>query len=84
MVESGVVVSDISSVLWWAQFVGGKTVISLDLFGYRGGSTMRHYQGVRYFDSVAALDAAAFDGPEPAPAGQGLPTLTECLAALGP
>jgi hypothetical protein len=34
VVQSRIIVGDVSSVLWWAAIYGGKTVISLDVFNF--------------------------------------------------
>jgi hypothetical protein len=43
VVQSKVIVGDVSTVLWWAGLLGNKVVISLDVFGYPGGGEMESY-----------------------------------------
>ncbi len=43
VVQSKVIVGDVSTVLWWAGLLGNKVVISLDIFGYAGGGEMESY-----------------------------------------
>ncbi len=43
VVQSRVIVGDVSTVLWWAGLLGKKVVISLDIFGYPGGGEMESY-----------------------------------------
>jgi len=56
IVSATVILSDVSTVLWWASFLPGKTVISLDVFKYRGGNNMRGYEGVQYCRSHRELE----------------------------
>lgn len=56
VVQSKVIVGDVTTVLWWAGLYGGKTVISLDIFKYAGGDEMRLYQPlVNYICDVDAI-----------------------------
>lgn len=43
VVQSKVVVGDVTTVLWWAGMLGGKVVVSLDIFGYPGGDELKSY-----------------------------------------
>lgn len=43
VVQSKVIVGDVTTVLWWAGMLGGKVVISLDIFGYPGGDELSEY-----------------------------------------
>lgn len=43
VVQSKVIVGDVSSVLWWAAMYGGKVVLSLDIFGYPAGNELKSY-----------------------------------------
>jgi hypothetical protein len=43
IVQSKVIVGDVSTALWWAGMLGGKVVASLDIFGYPGGDEMNEY-----------------------------------------
>ena len=49
---SSVIVSDVSTVLWWASFLRGKTVISLDIFNYEDGDEMNEYDGIYYISNL--------------------------------
>lgn len=53
--QAWVVVGDVTSALWWAAMYGGRTVISLDIFGYPGGNDMKHDAGIHYFSSIEEL-----------------------------
>lgn len=44
VVQSRVIVGDVTSVLWWAAMYGNKTVVSFDIFGYAGGNEMQLYK----------------------------------------
>lgn len=46
VVQSKVIVGDVTSVLWWAGMLGSKIVISLDIFGYPGGDEMKYYKDI--------------------------------------
>lgn len=43
VVQSKVIVGDVTTVLWWAGMAGGKVVVSLDVFGYPGGDELKEY-----------------------------------------
>lgn len=58
ILAASVIVSDISTTLWWALLVGGKTVVSLDLFDYAGGDEMRHYDNIIYISNLKVLEEA--------------------------
>jgi hypothetical protein len=54
--RSKVVIGDISSVLWWASLLGGKVVISLDIFGYPGGDALKPYSdSIFYINNINQL-----------------------------
>ena len=56
IVQSKVIVGDVTSSLWWASLYGGKTVISLDIFGYKGGDEMKSYiPYILYVNKLADL-----------------------------
>lgn len=57
IIQARLILSDVSTVLWWASFLRCKTAISLDIFGYPGGNGMRGCEGVFYCRSTAALGA---------------------------
>jgi len=57
ILRSKIILSDVSSVLWWASFIKGKVPISLDIFQYPGGDGMKGYEGIHYFQSVPQLEA---------------------------
>jgi len=55
ILKSKIVVSDVSTVLWWTSFLRDKLAISLDLFGYPGGDDMKVYDDVCYISSMDGL-----------------------------
>ena len=55
ILKSKIVVSDVSTVLWWTSFYKTKLAISLDLFGYPGGDDMKVYDDVCYISSMDEL-----------------------------
>ncbi|WP_417260860.1 MULTISPECIES: hypothetical protein [Pseudomonadota] len=72
IVESSVVVGDVSSVLIWAMRLGQRKVVSLDIFGMSVGDEMSFYQEISVVESLYALttlgsdfySAKALDAPE--------------------
>lgn len=58
MVKSKIIVSDVSTVLWWASFLKDKVAISLDVFGYPGAEDIKDCEGIFYFDSFDKLRKA--------------------------
>lgn len=52
ILKSKIVVSDVSTVLWWTSFLRSKLAISLDLFGYIGGDDIKEYDNVYYISSM--------------------------------
>lgn len=48
VVQSKVVVGDVTTVLWWAALYGGKIVVSFDIFGYPGGGELSKYKNIIY------------------------------------
>ena len=81
IISSKIVVTDISSVFWFANFLPGKIVISLDIFGYDSGDEARYYEGVLYFNSLSDLSAMDLDVAKRCKAATRaeLPTLAEAL-----
>lgn len=75
-----IIVSDYSTVLWWASFFESKTAISLNLFGTRSTDEMKYRGNVRYFDNLKDFAAAEF-GHATRPAQQEAASLTEYLHA---
>lgn len=57
ILEAAIIVSDVSATLWWAALLGGKTVVSLDTFGFEGGDQMKHFEGIHYVDDVSLIAA---------------------------
>lgn len=54
--QAGVVVGDVSSVLWWAALLGERIVISMDIFGYPGGDELSSYgEYIYYVNDITAL-----------------------------
>ncbi|NDB87170.1 MAG: hypothetical protein EB127_31480, partial [Alphaproteobacteria bacterium] len=61
IVQAKVIVGDVSSALWWAALYGNKTVISLDIFGYAGGSEMLSYHPyIYYIDDIEKEPCASW------------------------
>ncbi len=52
ILKSKVVVSEVSSVLWWSSFFPTKIAISLDIFGISFMDFFKYYRGVHYFDNL--------------------------------
>lgn len=78
-----VVVSDVSSSLWWAGLVDSKVAISLDLFDYRGGDVLRHVPQIHYFTSLDALEADPLH-PRTLGLDADRPTASALIAAILP
>lgn len=55
ILSSKIVISDVSTALLWASYLGGRVVISLNTFGYTGGEEMRHYDKIHYVEDVKCL-----------------------------
>ena len=61
ILESRIIVSDVSSVLWWTIFLKNKTAISLDVFNIVKGDEMFGYEpSVHYINSLNKLKKANF------------------------
>ena len=61
ILESRIIVSDVSSVLWWTIFLKNKTAISLDVFNIVKGDEMFGYEpSVHYIHSLNKLKKANF------------------------
>ena len=56
MLESRVVVSDVSSALWWAALRTELVAVSLDLWGGRGGDAFRGHRSVNYVNALSQID----------------------------
>jgi len=61
IVESSVVVGDVSSTLLWAMRLGKRKVLSLDIFGMPGGNEMSFYPKISVVDSLESLSALGSD-----------------------
>lgn len=62
IVQSSVIVGDVSSVLLWSMRLGQRLTLSLDLFDMPGGDEMSYYPGItviRSQDELQSLDDAA-------------------------
>jgi len=56
VVQSAVIVGDVTTVLWWAGMFGGKVVLSLDIFGYPAGDELKGYSGcIHYLNSLGDI-----------------------------
>jgi hypothetical protein len=49
ILESKIIVSETSSVLWWSMFLGDKINISLDIFNFETGKEMSSYSSEIYY-----------------------------------
>jgi len=57
IVQSKVIVGDVSSTLWWAALMGGKIVVSFDVFGFEGGDELRVYEPkIKYVNCLGGLN----------------------------
>jgi hypothetical protein len=84
MVRSKIIVSDVSTVLWWASFLKDKAAISLDVFGYPGAEDIKDCEGIFYFDSFdklrKACDSNLFINARKSSVAADADTLTSFLA----
>jgi hypothetical protein len=56
ILESKIIVSDISTVLWWSIFLGNRISISLDIFNFDSGKEMLQYTpDIYYVDNLEDL-----------------------------
>ena len=56
ILESKIIVSDISTVLWWSMFLGNRISISLDIFNFDSGKEMLQYTPyIYYIDNLEEL-----------------------------
>jgi len=56
IMESTVIVGDVSSALWWASMLGNKKVYSFDLFGYNFGDEMAMYKpAITYVNDICCI-----------------------------
>jgi len=56
IMESTVIVGDVSSTLWWASKLGDKKVYSFDLFGYNLGDEMAIYKpAITYVNDMRCI-----------------------------
>ncbi|HAF96549.1 MAG: hypothetical protein A2021_01545 [Elusimicrobia bacterium GWF2_52_66] len=81
VLRSKVVVSDFSSVLWWAAFFDSKVAISLDIFGTRFSDEMKYRESVYYFNNLKDFAGAEFTrnrNKKP----EGLPSLNNFLSGV--
>lgn len=62
VVQSKVIVGDVSSILWWAAMFGGKVVLSLDIFGYPAGDELKgYYKYIHYLNSLDDIPTLPVD-----------------------
>ena len=73
---NNIVVSDVSTILYWSRNISGLVPISLDVFGVRGGGDMKAYDGIAYIDDLSALDTLAL---QPSHSSERLPTFGDTL-----
>jgi len=80
---SKVVISDVSTVLWWTSLFTSKLAISFDVFGFEYMDDMQYFDNILYFSnledfdnySFIQIDKILFDNSQETQ----LPTLTEFL-----
>lgn len=60
ILKSKVIVSEVSSVLWWSSMLQSKISISFDIFGIPFSDDMKYYTGVYYFNSLRDFYATDF------------------------
>ncbi|MCJ7424012.1 hypothetical protein MUP01_07060, partial [Candidatus Bathyarchaeota archaeon] len=66
ILKSNVIVSTISTVLWWANFLQSrKCLISLDLFNQPSGNYYENVNGILYFKDTESLKAFDFSEVPP-------------------
>ncbi|MCX5855699.1 MAG: hypothetical protein NTZ24_14195 [Deltaproteobacteria bacterium] len=84
IVNSQVIVTDVSTVFWFANLLPQKIVISLDIFGYDYGDEAIYYEGVRYFNNLDDLASASFNQSfqDKKRERENLPTLTQTLNSI--
>jgi len=82
IIRSKVVISEASTVLWWAVFLPGKKTVSLDIFGYKGGDEMRYHSGVRYCNNLLEFNKILMEQAE-SKHERSYPSVTQFLSALG-
>lgn len=86
ILESSVVVGDVSSVLLWAMRLGQRKVMSLDIFGMPVGDEMSSYPGIIVVDSLESLRCVGSDfysgKVEDAPEKSHYPTALELFSSL--
>ena len=78
--KNKIIIGDVSSSLWWALLYGNKTVISLDLFGYRGGDEMKNYDGIHYITSLEQINISEFSKVQNIHQNLNLKTISEFLS----
>lgn len=82
ILKSKVVVSDVSSVLWWSSFFADKISISFDIFGISSMDFFKNYEDVYYFNNLKSFSETDFTkGREPSlsKTKSGLPMLSDFL-----
>jgi hypothetical protein len=86
ILRSEVIVSDVSTVLWWSLFVKNKINISIDFNNFFGSNDMKYYEEIHYFNNLEQLRGYTFNTKDHT---YGLPgnvknqqTLTEFLEYL--
>ena len=58
ILKSRVIVSEVSSVLWWAKFIPDKIIISFDLFNAPLGDYFKGEEGIYYFNDIEEFKKA--------------------------
>jgi hypothetical protein len=44
VIQSKIIVGDVTTVLWWAAMFGTRVIVSLDIFGYPRGDELKKYK----------------------------------------
>jgi len=61
ILKSRIIAGDVSTVLWWADQLYNKIVISLDMKNFAGSDDMKYYRNVIYFKDLDALENYDFN-----------------------
>lgn len=77
---SSCIVGDVSSTLWWARMLGGRSVVSVNAWGLPTADELRHYPGIVYVTDPDQLEHADLETENPS-LGEGLPPFTATLLA---
>jgi hypothetical protein len=82
MLQSRVIVSDVSTVLWWASLQRGLLAISLDLWGGAGGDALKSVKDIHYINSLEGIDALPETGIQEMSGHTNDPTVQDIVADI--